>query len=241
MSERVVVELGSRGRLVVGEPFFTPGVPIVIDRKGLGEAGQGDLVVVRTGRGRAKVEQVLGPADRIENVLEGLLVSRGERGAHEQHTLPEPSLDGRVDLREMPTFTIDPETAKDFDDAISVRPEGDGLRAYVHIADVSFFVPAGTPLDHGAAERGFSVYVPGRVSPMLPHDLADDACSLRPHQDRLTVTVEVPFGADLQAGEPLFYRSVIRSRARLTYGRAERILAGDERAETEIDEGLRLA
>src|SRR5439155_2581979 len=160
---------------------------------------------------------------------------------HEQHTLPEPSLDGRVDLRELPTFTIDPETAKDFDDAISVRPEGDGLRAYVHIADVSFFVPAGTPLDHGAAECGFSVYVPGRVSPMLPHDLADDACSLRPHQDRLTVTVEVPFGADLQAGEPLFYRSVIRSRARLTYGRAERILAGDERAETEIDEGLRLA
>ena len=102
-------------------------------------------------------------------------------------------------------------------------------------------MPAGTPLDHGAAECGFSVYVPGRVSPMLPHDLADDACSLRPHQDRLTVTVEVPFGADLQAGEPLFYRSVIRSRARLTYGRAERILAGDERAETEIDEGLRLA
>jgi ribonuclease R len=241
VSERVVVEVGSRGRLVVGEPFFTPGVPIVIDRKGLGEADPGDLVVVRTGRGRAKVEQVLGPAGRIENVLEGLLVSRGERGAHEPHTLPEPSLDGRVDLRELPTFTIDPETAKDFDDAISVRPEGDGLRAYVHIADVSFFVPAGTPLDHGAAARGFSVYVPGRVSPMLPHDLADDVCSLRPHQDRLTVTVEVPFGADLQAGEPLFYRSVIRSRGRLTYGQAERILAGNEQADAEIHGGLRLA
>ena len=241
MSERVVVEVGSRGRLVVGEPFFAPGVPIVIDRKGLGEASPGDLVVVRTGRGRAKVERVLGPADRIENVLEGLLVSRGELGAHEPHTLPEPLLEGRVDLRELPTFTIDPDTAKDFDDAISVRAEGDGLRAWVHIADVSFFVPAGTPLDHGAAERGFSVYVPGRVSPMLPHDLADDACSLRPNQDRLTVTVEVPFGADLEAGQPLFYRSVIRSRARLTYGQAERILAGREQADSEIDDGLRLA
>jgi ribonuclease R len=241
VNEHVVVEVGSRGRLVVGEPFFAPGVPIVIDRKGLGEAAPGDLVVVRTGRGRAKVERVLGPADRIENVLEGLLVSRGELGAHEPHTLPEPSLEGRVDLRELPTFTIDPETAKDFDDAISVRGEGDGLRAYVHIADVSFFVPAGMPLDHGAAGRGFSVYVPGRVSPMLPHDLADDACSLRPHQDRLTVTVEVPFGADLEAGRPLFYRSVIRSRARLTYGQAERILAGREQADPEVDEGLRFA
>jgi ribonuclease R len=111
----------------------------------------------------------------------------------------------------------------------------------VHIADVSFFVHADTPLDRGAAERGFSVYVPGLVAPMLPHDVADDACSLRPNQDRLTVTVEVPFDADLRAGEPLFYRSVIRSRARLTYGQAERILAGTERAEPEIEEGLRLA
>ena len=201
-------------------------MPVVVDRKGLGAAGPGDLAVVRTGRGRARVERVLGRADRIENVLAALLVARGEEGAHEPHDLPEPSLEGRVDLRELPTFTIDPETAKDFDDAISVRAEGDGLRAYVHIADVSFFVHADTPLDRGAAERGFSVYVPGLVAPMLPHDVADDACSLRPNQDRLTVTVEVPFDADLRAGEPLFYRSVIRSRARLTYGQAERILAG---------------
>jgi ribonuclease R len=241
VSGRSVVEVATRGRLIVGEPYFEPGVPVLIDRKGRGEASAGDLVVVRTGRGRAKLERVIGPAGRIENVLEGLLASRGERGAHEPHVAPEPSLEGRVDLRELPTFTIDPETAKDFDDAISVRREGDGLRAYVHIADVSFFVPAGTALDHGAGERGFSIYVPGLVAPMLPYDLADDACSLRPNQDRLTVTVEVPFGVDLAAGEPLFYRSVIRSRARLSYGRAERILAGREQADAEIDEGLRLA
>jgi ribonuclease R len=238
---RVVVEIGSRGKLVVGEPFFEPGVPVVVDRKGLGGASPGDLALVRTGRGRAKVERVLGRADRIENVLQALLLSRGETGAHEPHTLPEPSLDGRVDLRDLPAFTIDPETAKDFDDALTVRVEGDGLRAYVHIADVSFFVRTGTPLDHGAAERGFSVYVPGLVAPMLPHDLADDACSLRPNQDRLTVTVEVPFDAALQPGTPLFYRSAIRSRARLTYGQAQRILRGDERAELEVEEGLGLA
>src|SRR5262245_46967585 len=152
--DRVVVEIGTRGKLVVGEPFFEPGVPIVVDRKGLGGAGPGDLALVRIGRGRAKLERVIGKADRIESVLQGLLLSRGETGAREPHTPPEPSLEGRTDVRGLPTFTIDPETAKDFDDAISVRAEGDGLRAYVHIADVSYFVPPGTPLDHGAAERG---------------------------------------------------------------------------------------
>ena len=238
---RVVVELGARGKLVVGEPYFEPGVPIVVDRKGLGNASTGDLVLVRTGRGRARVERVLGRAERIENVLQALLLSRSEVGAHEPHAVPEPTLEGRTDLRDLTTFTIDPETAKDFDDAISVLPDGDGLRAHVHIADVSFFVRPGTPLDHGAAERGFSVYVPGLVAPMLPHDLADDACSLRPHQDRLTVTVEVPFDATLQSGTPLFYRSVIRSRARLTYGQAQRILRGDERTESEVEDGLHLA
>ena len=112
----------------------------------------------------------------------------------------------------MVTFTIDPETAKDFDDALSVRAEGDGLRAWVHIADVSHFVPAGSPLDRGAAERANSVYVPGLVAPMLPHELSDEACSLRPREDRLTVTVEVLFGAQLQPGEPKF-SSVSTARA----------------------------
>ena len=101
----------------------------------------------------------------------------------------------------------------------------------MHIADVSWFVPAGSPLDHGAAERALSTYVPGLVAPMLPHELADDACSLRPHQDRLCVTVEMP-----PAGEPVFYRSVISSRARLTYGQAER-----REAPAEIVEQLDLA
>jgi ribonuclease R len=242
MSERVVVEVAHRGRLVVGEPFFAPGVPIVIDRKGLGYAGPGDLAVVRTGRGRAKLERVLGPADRIETVLEGLLVARRERGPFEPHSPPAPTLEGRVDLRDLTSLTIDPETAKDFDDAISIRADGDGLRVFVHIADVSHFVPAGSPLDHGASERSFSVYVPGLVTPMLPPGLADDLCSLRPYQDRLTVTVEVPFGAGLEPGEPNFYRSVIRSRARLTYAEAESLLAGRAGGENrEVAESLRLA
>jgi ribonuclease R len=241
VSERVVVEISKRGKLVVGEPFFSPGTPLVLDRKGLGEAGPGDLAVVRTGRGRARLESVLGRAGDIEAVLEGLLVHEGERGGFEPFELEEPSREGRTDLRDLVTFTIDPETAKDFDDAISTRREGDGVRVWVHIADVSAFVPAGAPLDRGASERGFSVYVPGRVAPMLPSALADDACSLRPHVDRLCVTVEVPFDRALAAGEPVFYRSVIRSRERLTYGRAEAILAGREAADDELADALRLA
>lgn len=189
----------------------------MLDAKGMKEARDGDLVLVRPGRGRARVLDVVGPADRIETVLEALLVETGARQPFEPHTPPEPSLEGRVDLRDLLTFTIDPETAKDFDDALSFRREGGGVRAWVHIADVSYFVPAGTPLDHGAARRSFSTYVPGLVAPMLPHELADDLCSLRPHVERLTVTVEFPPGG----GEPLFYRSVIRSDARLTYGQAQ--------------------
>ena len=230
----LVVEIARRGKLVVGEPFFTPGVPLVIDRKGLGDAGPGDLALVRTGRGRARLERVLGPARSIDAALDGLLVEEGLGAPTEPYDPPEPSLEGRVDLRELLTFTIDPETAKDFDDALSIRREPEGLRAWVHIADVSFFVPAGSPLDHGAADRATSVYVPGRVAPMLPHELADDLCSLRPGVDRACVTVEFPL-----RGEPLFYRSTIRSRHRLSYGRVERILTGHEPVEPELEEALR--
>src|SRR5262249_49084245 len=161
---------------------------LMLDRKALGDASPGDLVVVRQTRGRARVEHSLGPADRIETVLEALLVETGARQEFEPYTPPPLTLDGRADLRDLPTFTIHPEPAEDFDDALSIDDE----RAYVHIADVSYFVAAGSPLDRGATERGFSTYVPGRVAPMLPHELADDLCSLRPYTDRLCVTVELP-------------------------------------------------
>ena len=86
------------------------------------------------------MQRVLGSAKRIENVLEALLVDTGARQSFEPHDPPSPSLEGRVDLRDEISFTIDPETAKDFDDALTLKED----RAYVHIADVSYFVPAGT-------------------------------------------------------------------------------------------------
>ena len=189
---RTIVEIASRGKLVVGEPYFVPGTPIALDKKSLRDGERGDLAVVATGRGRAKVERVIGPAERIESVLEALLVERGARQEFEP-VEPAPADRGaRTDLRDLPTFTIDPDTAKDFDDAISVRREGDGVRAWVHIADVSHFIAAGSPLDHGAARRAFSTYVPGLVAPMLPPELSNDLCSLKQDVERLTVTVEFP-------------------------------------------------
>jgi ribonuclease R len=206
----------------------------VLESKGLGDLGPGDLALVRTGRGRARVEQALGSAARIENVLGALLVEHGARQDFEPHLPPEPDTANRVDLRDLLTYTVDPDTAKDFDDALSFRREDAGIRAWVHIADVSYFVGSGTPLDRGAERRAFSTYVPGTVAPMLPHELADDLCSLRAHQDRLCVTAEIA-----PDGESTFYRSVINSNARLTYGQAARRDAPPEVLEAlELNEAL---
>src|ERR1700730_9221633 len=98
-STPVVVEGDRRGKLLTGEPYFTPGVPIMLEPKGAGELERGDLAVVSPGRGRARVVQRLGSAKRIGNVLEALLIERGARVEFERFELPEPSLDGRVDLR----------------------------------------------------------------------------------------------------------------------------------------------
>ena len=107
---------------------------------------------------------------------------------------------GRADLRDLLAFTIDPDDARDFDDAISVGREGDGMRAWVHIADVSAVVPAESALDRDAAARALSVYVPGRVEPMLPLEPSAGLCSLVPERDRSCLTVEIPFGATPRGG-----------------------------------------
>ncbi|MGH2843429.1 MAG: RNB domain-containing ribonuclease, partial [Solirubrobacteraceae bacterium] len=148
----------------------------------------------------------------------------------------------RRDLRALPTFTIDPAGARDFDDAISVRREGededeDEVTVWVHIADVSAYVGARDPLDREAYRRGASVYVPGAVEPMLPAELSNGACSLVPGEDRPAVTVEMLMrGGDVV--NVAFYRSVIRSDRRLTYEQVDRTFAGVESAEGEWGRGL---
>jgi ribonuclease R len=195
---------------------------------------------------------VLGPSSAIEPVLEGLLYHTGMRtvpeldpaAAAEADALPsdpDPGEAGRVDLRSLLAFTIDPDDARDFDDAISIRAEGDGLRAWIHIADVSRYVRPGSALDRDAAERALSVYVPGRVEPMLPERLSAGLCSLVPSRERSCVTVEVPFSGSLETGEPVFYRSTIRSGARLTYSEAQSILEGGAAPTDGLADAVRLA
>jgi ribonuclease R len=167
-------------------------------------------------------------------------VSRAAREASEQPI----AVDGgfaRRDLRELPTFTIDPVTARDFDDAISARIEGgDGWRVWVHIADVSAYVTPRAAVDREAFRRGTSVYVPGAVEPMLPAELSNGACSLVPDADRYAVTVEMLVRGDAVVNAA-FYRSVIRSDRRLNYEQVDQLFAGRGRAESGWGEGLAAA
>ncbi|HEX6229291.1 MAG TPA: RNB domain-containing ribonuclease [Solirubrobacterales bacterium] len=147
----------------------------------------------------------------------------------------------RRDLTETPTFTVDPATARDFDDAVSARRAGDGLRVWIHIADVAAHVPPGSPLDREARRRGNSTYAPGTVEPMLPHALSEGACSLAPGAERLAVTAEVELGADGAARSASFYRSRIRSDARLDYDALDVIFSGRTAAPEAIAEPLAVA
>ena len=248
-SEPAVAVLERRGRLVVAEPLFERGRRHAIDGKARGGAEAGELVLLGFGKRGVRVVRRLGRPDRVLDVLEGLMLDRGLRRVYPQHAEAEatesaatPAWNGpRRDLTTLPTFTIDPETAKDFDDAVSARREADGdIRVWIHIADVSAHARPGRPLDTEAIRRATSVYVPGAVEPMLPHVLSSDACSLVPGEDRAVVTVELLM-REAAVTSASFYRSTIRSDARLTYGEVDEVFAGRRQASEPWGEPLAAA
>jgi ribonuclease R len=147
----------------------------------------------------------------------------------------------RRDLTELPTFTVDPVTARDFDDAVSARKEGDGARLWIHIADVAAHVKPGSALDEEARRRANSTYAPSTVEPMLPHALSEEACSLAPGVERLAVTAEVELGADGSPRAASFYRSRIRSDVRLDYDQLDVVFAGRARPPEPVAEPLAVA
>lgn len=132
-----------------------------------------------------------------------------------------PDVNSRLDLRKTKHVTIDGEYAKDFDDAVLVRKTKKGYELFVSIADVSHYVKPGTRLDDEAYSRGTSVYFPGSVIPMLPNVLSNGICSLKPDEDRLTVTARLLYSPKGELLETSFSPSIIRSARRLTYTAVE--------------------
>jgi len=144
---------------------------------------------------------------------------------HENWSIPPQEIKRRRDFRNECVFTIDPLTARDLDDALSVTLQEDGLyRVGVHIADVSYFVKEGTSLDKVASERTTSTYLVQKVIPMLPRPLCENLCSLNPDEDRLTFTVEWTMNSKAQIVSEWFGRSVIRSCTKLAYEHAQSMI-----------------
>src|SRR3954468_10317981 len=205
-------------------------------------AKPGDKVVVRleTWESRhvnpeGEIIEVLGPStapgvDMLSIIRKYHLPTEfPKQVVEEAHQIPETVAEamfsGREDLRGKFIVTIDPDDARDFDDAIDVeRLPGGGWRLGVHIADVAAYVKPGSALEREAYERGNSVYLPDRVIPMLPERLSNGVCSLNPGVNRLTHSVFLEFGKDGQTKSARFGRSVIRSAKRLTYRQAYAIL-----------------
>jgi ribonuclease R len=238
-----VAVLARRGKFLVAESFFGPGPQTVVSRDSRYDIG--DLVLLGSslgggGRGRKgqsrrpRIERRLGRPDVARDVIGALMIDRGLAGRFDpaverearRASEAELSADGRRDLRELATFTIDPVSARDFDDAISALALQDGTwRVWVHIADVAAYVTPRSLVDREAYRRATSTYVPGAVEPMLPRPLSNDACSLVPGKARAAVTVEMTIGARGVRGASM-YRSLICSDERLDYDRVDRIFAG---------------
>jgi ribonuclease R len=216
--------------------------PIRIPKKAAGEAGENQIVLAEIRRYPTAGE---GPEGRVLKVLGDPGDSRLDTAiVIHKYDLPEdfpPAvleeaeavprkispgvLAGRKDLRRLNFFTIDGETARDFDDAVAVsRRDGGHYKLWVSIADVSHYVAEKSPLDEEAFRRGTSVYFPERALPMLPSRLSNGICSLNPDEDRLSMTAAMEFDSRGRIRDVQLFPSVIRSHARLTYTLVREVL-----------------
>jgi ribonuclease R len=201
----------------------------------------GDKVVVKLGEWvsrhvnpEGEITEVLGPASAPGVDVLSIIRKYGlptdfpaavlREADRIEERIHEAELGNREDLRAQMIITIDPDDAKDFDDAIHVERHANGWSLGVHIADVSHYVPPGSALDREAYRRGNSVYLADRVVPMLPERLSNGICSLRPDVERLTRSAFIEFTREGKIKSARFAHSVIRSAARLTYKEAFAIL-----------------
>lgn len=244
--EEIVGAVRRRGKSCVLEPSSKKYPEIMLPKAHLNGAQPGDRVAVRMmyyGEGKvlpqAAVTQIFGENGTMQASIAAILHENGiqepfspEAAAQAESLgdrIPADALEGRRDLRDQLIFTIDGDSAKDFDDAVSLTPLENGrVLLGVHIADVSHYVTPGSPLDDDAYRRGTSVYYPGHVVPMLPFALSDGLCSLVPNEDRLAFSAFLELGPDGRRHKAEFSKSVIRSKARMTYNNVNKILDGDQ-------------
>lgn len=182
----------------------------------------------------AKIVQVIGEPGLHETEMEAIVLDRGiieafpeelEKEARQLHTLvTEEEKKKRRDFRGIPTFTIDPADAKDFDDALSVQEVDDGIEVGIHIADVSYFLREGTALNKEGRDRGTSVYLVDRTLPMLPETLSNDLCSLKADEDKFTFSAIFVLSPEGEVVREWFGRTVIHSKKRFTYEEAQEVL-----------------
>ncbi len=201
---------------------------------------------------RGEVSEVLGWPDEAGVDIRGIILRHGLREGFPEEVQAEAKkvsstihpevLEQRSDWREKLVLTIDPDDARDFDDAICVRKLEDEWELAVHIADVAHYVKPGTALDLEARQRGNSTYLVDRVLPMLPEELSNGICSLVPSEDRLTRCVIMRFDRQGRMTRTRFEEAVICSRSRLTYGEAQEMLergeGGEDSSRREIVEAL---
>ena len=175
---------------------------------------------------RTEIEKILA----VDDIDEQFPTEVARLAAEMPDAVGEDDVHDRADLRQVPFTTIDPETARDFDDAVALEAlPGGGHRLWVAVADVSHYVREGEPIDVEAEQRGCSVYLPNRAIPMLPEQLSGHMCSLVPEQDRLAMVVRIDLDRDLEVVETDFCAAVIHSRARLDYPGVAAALGGDTR------------
>lgn len=211
---------------------------ILIPRKELHGAKKGDKIVADVAHWEGlvgKVVKVLGKPGEHETEISAILYGKNfssafstsvEKAASEaRNFLKDQDIPLRRDFRKVTTFTIDPDTAKDFDDALSIKKLDNGnFEIGIHIADVTHFVRSGDALDQEAARRATSIYMVDRTVPMLPEELSNDLCSLNPGEDKLAFSAVFEMDRDARIKKEWFGKTIISSDKRFTYAEAQNIL-----------------
>ncbi len=219
---------------------------ILIPKEKLGKAKQGDKAIARITEWWAEEEnpfgeivEVLGKPGEHETEMNAIIVEYGfatkfpPEVEKEADKIPDKisseEIKRRKDFRKTLTFTIDPEDAKDFDDAISFKVLEKGVfEIGVHIADVAYYIPIGGKLDEEALKRGTSVYLVDRTIPMLPEKLSNGVCSLRPNEDKLTFSVVMQINEEAEVLDTWYGKTVIHSQRRFSYEEAQERLESKE-------------